>query len=182
MQIRTIQKGFKAFPSANSNHSNEIRSIRIQIRTTWKRFEAFECKFKPFERDSKHLDANSNHSKGHSNPNSNHSKGIRSVWIPNSNNLKRFRSIRIPIRIIRMLIQPTRKRSEAFEFKFEPFERDLKHSSPNSKHSKGIWSTRMQILTIRKGFEAFESKFEPLERTFEAFEGGLKLSNANSNQ
>ena len=78
----------------------------MQILTTRKGFEALECKFEPIEPDSKHSNANSNHSKGirsirtqirtiqkrfeaiefkfkafewdskHSNANSNHSKGI----------------------------------------------------------------------------------------------------------
>ena len=45
--------------------------------------------------------------------------------------------------------------------KFEPFERDLKHSNANSNHSKEIWSIWMQIQirTIEKGYEAFECKF-----------------------
>ena len=44
---------------------------------------------------------------------------------------------------------------EAFEFKFEPFEKDSKHSNANSNHSKGIRSIQMQIWTIRNVFEAF---------------------------
>ena len=88
MQIR---KGFEAFKwnlepfkqnskhsNANSNSSNKIRSIRMQILTIRKGFEAFECKFEqckikgfkafeckfePFERDSNHLNVNSNHFK-----------------------------------------------------------------------------------------------------------------------
>ena len=64
----------------------------MQIQTIGKRFEAFECTIEPFERDSKHSNANSNHSKvirsfrmqiqaiqkgfKLSNPISNHSKGI----------------------------------------------------------------------------------------------------------
>ena len=36
----------------------------MQIWTIWKGFKAFECKFEPFERDSKHLNAYLNHSKG----------------------------------------------------------------------------------------------------------------------
>ena len=35
----------------------------MQIRTIRKGFEAFECKFEPFETDSKHSNANPNHSK-----------------------------------------------------------------------------------------------------------------------
>ena len=58
--------------------------------------------------------------------------------------------------------------------KFEPFEKDSKHSNANSNHSKGIRSIRMQIRTIQKGFEVFECKFEPFERD-------SKYSNANSN-
>ena len=118
MQILTIRKGFEAFEckfepfdrdlkhlNANSNHLKGIRSIRMQI---WKgiqgilmqilivrtRFEAFECKFKPFDRDSKHSNAKSNHLKGiwmqiltiwkdskHSNANSNNSNQILSIWM-----------------------------------------------------------------------------------------------------
>ena len=63
-----------------------------------------------------------------------------------------------------MQILTIRKGFEAFKFKFEPFERDLKHSNANSNHSKGIQSIRMQIQTIQKGFEAFEWKFESFER------------------
>ena len=50
--------------NGNSNHFQEIRSIRMQILTIRKGFETFECKFELFERDSKHSDANSSHSKG----------------------------------------------------------------------------------------------------------------------
>ena len=109
MEIRTIQKGFKAFDrkfepfewdskhsNPNLNHSKGIRSIRMEIRTIRMGFEAFEWKFESFKRDSKD-----------SNGNSNHSKGIRSIRI-------------------------------AFKRKFEPFERDPKHSNPNSNHSKGV--------------------------------------------
>ena len=143
----------------------EIRAIRMLIRTIWKGFEAFESKFKPLERDSKHSNAHSNHSKGirsirmqiltirrgfeaikckfeplerdakHSNPNSNHSKGHSNASSKLSNGLWSFR---IQILTIR---------------------RDSKHSNPNSNHLKGIQSIRMQIVTFRKGLEAFECKF-----------------------
>jgi len=36
----------------------------MQILTIQKGFETFECKFEPFEPNLKHLNANSNHSKG----------------------------------------------------------------------------------------------------------------------
>ena len=36
----------------------------MQIWTIQKGFNAFECKFEPFEMDLKHSNANSNHSKG----------------------------------------------------------------------------------------------------------------------
>ena len=45
-----------------------------------------------------------------------------------------------------------RKVFEAFEYKFQPFERD-------SKHSKIILSFLIQMFTIRKGFEAFKCNF-----------------------
>ena len=67
----------------------------MQILNIQTRLEAFECKFIPFEMDSKHSNANLNLLKGirsiwiqiqttrrdskHSNANSNLSKGIRSV-------------------------------------------------------------------------------------------------------
>jgi len=38
---------------------------------------------------------------------------------------------------------------EAFEYKFELFERDSKRSNPNLNHSKGIRSIQVQIQTIR---------------------------------
>ena len=53
---------------------------------------------------------------------------------------------------------------KTFKCKLEPLERDMKHSTANSNHSKGIRSIRIEIKTTRKGFEAFECKFEPFER------------------
>ena len=44
------------------------------------------------------------------------------------------------------------KEFEAFECKFEPFERDSNHSNGNSNRSNDIQTIWMQILTIRKGF------------------------------
>ena len=109
----------------------------MQILTIRKGFEAFECKFEPFERDSKGSNANSNHSKGirkHSNGNSNHSKGIG---------------------IIQLQIRTIQKGFIAFECRFEPFERYSKHSNANSNRSKLIRRVQIQIRTIRKGFAAF---------------------------
>ena len=80
----------------------------MQIQTIGKGFEAFESKFKPLERDSKH-----------SNANSNLLKGIRSIWM-------QILTIRKGIQI---QIRTTRKGFEAFEFQirtiwngFEAFE------------------------------------------------------------
>ena len=154
MQIWTIWMGFEAF-KWDSKHSNGIWSIRMQIRNIWNGFKAFECKFEPFERDSKHSNANSNHSNAnskllrdlkHSNANLNHSNGIR--------------SIRMQIRTIRMGYEPFICK---FKCKFEPFEWD-------SKHLKWIRSIRIQIRTIRTGFKAFKP-----------FEQDSKHSNANLN-
>ena len=44
---------------------------------------------------------------------------------------------------------------EAFECKFEPFERDLKLLNANSNLSNGIRSIQMQIWTTRTRFEPF---------------------------
>ena len=53
MQIQPFERDSK-LSNAISNHSKGIGSIRIQIRTIRKGFEAFECKFEKFERDTKH--------------------------------------------------------------------------------------------------------------------------------
>ena len=97
----------------------------MQIRTIRKGFEAFKFKFEALEMDSKHWNANSNHS-----------KGIRSIPM-------QMLTIRKGIRSIQMQIRTIRKGFEAFQFKFEAFERDSKHSNANSKHSKVIGSIRM---------------------------------------
>ena len=59
------------------------------------------------------------------------------------------------IRSIRMQIRTIQKAFAAFESKFEVLKRHLKHSNANTNHSKGIWSIRMQILTVQKGSKAF---------------------------
>ena len=75
---------------------------------------------------------------------------------------------------MRMQILTIQKGFKAFECKFKPFERDLKHSNENSNISKAIQSISMQIRAIRKGLEAFECKLKP-------FESDSKYFNANSN-
>ena len=79
MQIRTtpmeFELKFQPFEwdlkhwNANSNYSNSILSIWMQIWTIQMEFETFECYFEPLERDS-----------NHSNGNLNHSNGIPSIW------------------------------------------------------------------------------------------------------
>ena len=138
------------FSNANWNHSNQTQSIRMQILTIQKGFE-------PFERDSKH-----------SNANSNHLKGIRSIhgackfetFKKDSKHSNENLNPLNEIRSIRMQILTIRKGFKAFQYKFESFERDSNHSNANSNHCKG--------------FKPFECKFEP-------FEGDSKHSNANAN-
>ena len=72
------------------------------------------------------------------------------------------------------LKNPNRIRVEAFESKFQAFEKDSKHSNPNTNHSKGIRSSPLQIQTIPTSFKSFESKFESFERDW-------NHSNENSN-
>jgi len=48
----------------NSNYSNEIWNIWIQILIIRKGFEAFECNFESFEPKLHHSNANFNHSNG----------------------------------------------------------------------------------------------------------------------
>ena len=144
--------------NANSNHSKNICSIRKQILTVQKWFAEFKIKFKPFKRDSKYSNANSNDS-NNSNPNSNHSTGIRSIWIQ---------------------IWNIRNGLEAFECKFESFERYSKHSNAistystkhlnaNSNHSKGIQSIQIQIPTIRIKIRTIRIKIRIIRNGFEAF-------------
>ena len=71
----------------------------MQIRTIRKELESFEFKFEPFEMDSKHWNANSNHS-----------KGIRSIEI-------RSRTIRKGFEAFEMQIRTIRKGFEAFQCK-----------------------------------------------------------------
>ena len=152
----------------------------MQIRTSQTKFEAFEGIFKLFERDSNHSNTNLNRSntskafefkfkplKGdsnHLNVNSNHSKGIRSI---------------------QKQIWTIQTRSEPFDRKFEPIERDLNWNS-SSNHSNEIRTIWMQIWTIEKGnlmqirtipneFKPFETKFEAFECKFEPLKGILTI-------
>ena len=110
--------------TANSNPSNQIRSIRIQIRIIE------QC-----ERDSRHLNGICDHSKG--------IQSIRTQILTTENGFDAFKwnfeqferdlSIRIQIRTIR-------KGFETFESKLEPFKRDSKHWNANSNHSNRIRS------------------------------------------
>ena len=124
--------------NANSNNSKEIRIIQMQILTIRKRFEVFECKFKPLERDLKHLNANSNHS-----------KVIRSIRIQIQTTRKGFEAFEINF-------EQFEKGFDAFESKFKPFEKDCESKldpfesdskllKANSNHSKRIPCIRMQI-------------------------------------
>ena len=66
-----------------------------------------------------------------------------------------------------MHVRTILKGFEAFKFKFEPFEKDAKHSNANSNHPKGIQSIQsiqMNIRTIQKGFQAFHCNFQPCEK------------------
>jgi len=67
-----------------------------------------------------------------------------------------------------------RKGSKAFECKFEPFDRDSKHSSNvNSNHSKGFEAIECKFKLFKldskdsNGLKAFECKFEAFECKFE---------------
>ena len=58
---------------------------------------------------------------------------------------------------------------EAFECKFEPFERDSKHLNANSNHSNQIRRFGIQILTIRKDLNANSNHSNQIWKAFEAF-------------
>ena len=127
MQIQPFERDSKR-SNAISNHSKGIGSVRIQIR---KGFEAFECKFEQFERDTKD------------------SNVIRSVRMQIRTIRKIFEVVECKfnhskgIRSVQMQFLTIRKGLEGFEFKFEPFERDSKHLNANSNNLKGIRSIRM---------------------------------------
>ena len=110
----------------------------MQIQTIRKGFKSFESKFKLLKRNSKHLNANSNQS-----------KGIQSIRMQVLTIQKGFEAFDYKFQTIRMQIWTIWKGFEAFECKFEPFERNLKHSNANANHSN-------QIRTIWTGVEAFE--------------------------
>ena len=121
MKIRVIQIGFKAFKCkfellvSKFEPFEGISTIPLQIWTTpmrnpniqtgfkafYCKFEPLQCEFQPFERDSKHSNANLNHSRS----NSSLSKGIQTnplqIWTTPMRNPK------------------IRTRFEAFECKFE---------------------------------------------------------------
>ena len=64
-----------------------------------------------------------------------------------------------------MQIRTIRNRFEAFETKFEPFEKGIRTlRKPNSIHSKGIRSIRLQIRNIQKGFHEFECTLQQFEK------------------
>ena len=94
----------------------------MQIPTLQNGFETFECKFELLERDSMHSNPNSNRDRKVSHANSKHSKEIRSI---------------------RMQILTIRKEFEAFQSKFERFDRD---SNPSNE----IRSIQMHILAIER--------------------------------
>ena len=144
----------------------------MPIRTIGTGFKALECKFQPFQQDSKHSNANSNHSNRIRSTrmsiptiwsNSNHLNGIGSSqmqiptirtgywkhWNANLNNLNEIPTIRMVF--------------EALECQFEPLERDSKHLNAHCNHLNGLWSTPMQIPTIQTGFEALECKMQSFE-------------------
>ena len=140
------------------------------IPTIRKAFKVLECQFQPFERDSKH-----------SNANSNHSNGIQSTWM-------QIPTIRTEFEGFESQFQPFRTAFEAIECQFQPFQyhskhsnansnhlngigstgmqspSDLKQSNANSNHSYGIRSIRMPIPNILMAFEALECQFQLFKR------------------
>ena len=150
----------------------------MQILTTRTKFEVSECKFEPFERDSKHSNSYSSHWK--------EILAIRmqigTIWakfkafdckfkpfnrdskIPNvnSSHLKGIRSIRLQIRTIRKRFEPFERDSNhsnqipSIECNFE---RDSKLSDAYSSHWNRIQTIRIQIGTIQTKLEAFKCKF-----------------------
>ena len=138
----------------------------MQFRTIWMRFEALECKFQPFERDSNH----------------------RMVRICIWTRFEPFECKFLPSKGILTIPMPIRTvwtRFEALECKVEPFEWHSKQQNANSNHSKRILTCRMPIWTIPMEFEQFECKFEQLKRDLNylkaTFERNSNHSNANSN-
>ena len=155
MQILTIRK--------DSKHS--------------KRFKAFECKFEPFEPNSKYLNATSNHSKGIQSI----EMQTRTLWMRfeafesifkdsnHSNGNSKYIFERYSKEIWNIQMQFLEMDSKYSNANLNPsneiwsiqlyIQRDSHHSSANFNYLNEIRNVWMQILAIRKGFEAFESKF-----------------------
>ena len=108
----------------------------MQIQTIRKGFQAFKFKFEVFERDSKHSNANSKHSKV-------------------------IGSIRMQIRAIRKGFVAFKCKFEPFERvskhsnEIRAIRKGSKYLNANSNRLKGIGSIQMEMLTTRKVFEAF---------------------------
>ena len=103
-----------------------VRSIRIQIWTTQKGFEAFEFKFEPFK-----MDLNG------SNPNSSHSKGT-------------ILTIRIQIQTIRKAFEAFEWNFVPFEWNFVPFKRDSKELNADSSHSNALNPNLNYLRSLNK--------------------------------
>ena len=125
MQIQTIPKEF--------NCSNGI------LTKFEKRFKTFKCKFKPFERHSKQLNTNWNHSKG-------------------------ILTIRMQIRTIPTTFEAIECKFETFKRDLKQLKANSKHSNANSNLSHKTRSNQMQIRTFHTRFEAIKCKFKPFER------------------
>ena len=96
MQILTIQKAFEAFKCKLEPFERDSKWSN-EIQTIRKGFEAFECKFEPFEKNSKHSNVSSNPSKrnsNHSNSNYKQSNQIRSIWMQIQTLWTRFEAVK----------------------------------------------------------------------------------------
>ena len=135
-----------------------IRSICIRMQIG-KGFEAFECKFETFKRDSKN-----------SNANSNHLKRIWSIWMQIWTIRIGFEALECKFETFEsdskhsnrsMQIGMIGKGFKASESKFECLQMDPKHSNANSNHFKGIRSIRTICANSNhlKGILAFKCKF-----------------------
>ena len=118
MQILTIRK--------DSKHS--------------KRFKAFECKFEPFEPNSKYLNATSNHS-----------KGIQSIEMQTRTLWMRFEAFECIFKVLTIQMEIPSIYLNDIQRRFETFKCNF---------SKWIRSIRMQIWTLRTRFEAFNFIFK----------------------
>ena len=139
--------------NANSNHSNEIRSILMQF-WHWKGILTIRVQILTIRKDSKH-----------SNANSNHSNQIQSIWMQLLTIRKGFKALKCKLEHFEWDSKHSNAYSKILTIQMEIpsiYLNDIQRRFETFKcnFSKWIRSIRMQIWTLRTRFEAFNFIFK----------------------